>query len=113
MIAVTVRLLAQPQHRAELVRLARDGMLAATRAEPGCISYRFYQDVEDENAFVFVEQWQDWRTLHDHFRSEHFGRFAEALPGLIAGEPEAYFQEVAATRGLDAVDEARGPATPR
>lgn len=31
---------------------------AASRLEPNCISYRLYEDIESENEFVFVEEWE-------------------------------------------------------
>lgn len=107
MVAVMLRLVAKPEMREELLRRVKEDLLVATRSEPGCIRYRFYQDVEDENAFSFVEHWEDQESLDGHFRSAHVGTFLGALPDLIAEGPEAFFQEVSRTRGLEAVEEAR------
>lgn len=112
MIAVMLRLVAKPEKSAELERRVKEDLLEATRAEPGCIRYRFYRDVEDPNAFSFVEHWQDWKSLNGHFRSAHVSAFLQALPELLAGEPEAFFQEIARTRGLEAVEEANQEVPP-
>lgn len=112
MIAVTLRLVAQPEKREELLRRVKEGLFGPTRAERGCIRYRFYQDVEDPNAFSFVEEWESWEALNEHFRSEHVGRFLEAVGGLVSAPPEARFHEVLSTQGMEAVEAARqgGPS---
>jgi quinol monooxygenase YgiN len=110
MIVVMLRLVAQPGKGNELVRRVREEMFGPTRQEPGCIRYRFYQDVENENAFSFVEEWESWEALNGHFRSEHVGRFLAGLGDLLAEPPEGGFHEVARSRGLEAVDEARAGA---
>ena len=107
MIAATVRLVVQPTRRTELLRRVREEMFEQTRAEPGCRSYRFYQDVEDENAFSFVEEWASWDALDAHFRSAHVDRFLAAVPDLVSEPPVARFHEVAATRGMEAIEAAR------
>lgn len=112
MIVVTLRLVARSEKREELLRRVREGLFGPTRAEPGCIRYRFYQDVEDPNAYSFVEHWQDWQSLNSHFRSAHVGAFLQVLPELIAQEPEAHFQEIARTKGLEAVEAARQEVPP-
>lgn len=107
MIAVALRLVAKEDKRDELLARVKEGLLGPTRAEPGCIKYRFYQDVENPNAFSFVEQWESWDAVYDHFRSEPVGRFLEVLESLIAEAPDMALYEVAETRGLEAVEEAR------
>jgi quinol monooxygenase YgiN len=107
MIAAAVRLVAQPGKRDELLRRVREEMFQPTRREAGCIQYRFYQDVEDPNAFSFVEEWRDHGCLDEHFRSKHVGRFLEAVGDLVSEPPEARFYDVTEVRGLEAIEEAR------
>jgi len=107
MIAVMLRLVARDDTTDELARRVREDMLAATRREAGCISYRFYQDIEDPNAFSFVEEWESWEALDDHFRSDHVGTFLADLGDLLAEPPEGGFHEVARSRGLEAIGAAR------
>lgn len=106
-VVVSFRLVARPERREELLRFVQDEMLAATRAEPGCLSYRFYQDVEDPNAFTFVEEWASADALDGHFRSAHVGRALTGIPDLVSEPPQARFHGVARTRGLEAVEAAR------
>lgn len=110
MIAVMLRLVARVETRDELMRRVRDEMLVPTRREPGCIRYCFYQDIEDPNAFSFVEEWESWEALNDHFRSGHVGHFLAGLGDLLAQPPEGGFHEVAGRRGLEAIGAAREAA---
>jgi quinol monooxygenase YgiN len=107
MIAVTLRLVARPESRLELLRQVRENLLPPTRREPGCLSYRFYQDIEDANAFSFVEEWNDWMSLNNHFRSERVGTFLGGLGDLISEPPLARIHEVSGTRGAEAIQQAR------
>lgn len=101
MIAGAVRLVARPEKREEVLRRVKEEMFAPTRRTPGCIKYRFYQDVENPNAFSFVEEWESWRALHRHFTSEHVGRFLQAVGQLVSEPPEARFYEVVSTSTLE------------
>lgn len=54
-------------------------MVAATRAEPGCISYAFWQSIEEETLFRVYEEWQDLSALEAHFNAPHMAVFRESL----------------------------------
>ncbi len=58
MIVVVGRVRTDAQRRARLIEIGQR-VAQASRAEPGCISYRLHEDTEVENDFVFVEEWQD------------------------------------------------------
>ncbi len=48
---------------------------AATREEPGCLSYDFFTCTDDPDRLVFVESWVD-QAAHDyHMEQEHTKRF--------------------------------------
>ncbi len=63
-------------------------VLAATRAEAGCISYLLNASVEDPTQFVFVEQWRERADLDVHVKSAHMKTFAAALRDVLAGRPK-------------------------
>lgn len=60
-------------------------MAEATRAEPGCIAYRFAADLADPNTFLIFEEWASEEALGRHFTSPHMRVFREQIPGLVAG----------------------------
>lgn len=68
--------------RAALVRLEE-----ATRAEPGCREFRFYQALGDLERFVLVEEFADEAALAVHMRLPHTRAFFElGLTAAIAAE---------------------------
>jgi quinol monooxygenase YgiN len=46
--------------------------VAATRAEPGCITFVAYRDADDPDHFVLYEQYVDEDALEAHRQSPHF-----------------------------------------
>ena len=60
-------------------------IIAASRAEPGCISYTLYQDPYDKTAFFFFEEWKDQAAIDSHFATPHFKAFGEKMKNLAAG----------------------------
>lgn len=48
---------------------------AASRAEPGCITFDVSRSNDDPNSFVLYEEWQDQAALDVHYQTEHFQKF--------------------------------------
>ena len=99
MIAVIGRVRTDAERREALVAIGQR-VAAASRAEAGCRSYRLYQDTEDPDEFVFVEEWDGDEALQTHFRTPHIAEFMGAIPGAIVAPPDVKFHEVAGTRDL-------------
>jgi quinol monooxygenase YgiN len=99
MIVAIGRVQTDEEKRAELIRIGQ-AVAAASREEPGCISYGIYQDTEDENAFVFVEQWESEEALQTHFGTAHVAQLMAAIPGAIVQPPDVKFHAVASSRDL-------------
>lgn len=53
--------------------------IKATREEPGCIEYDFYQSQSNENKMVFVERWETREALDAHFTTSHLLRWRDVL----------------------------------
>jgi|FLOH01.1.fsa_nt_gi quinol monooxygenase YgiN len=92
---IVAELEAVPERRAELMQLLT-GMLAPSRAEPGCVSYRYFIDSENANIVHFFELWQDQAAIDFHFATPHFQHLGEAVGDLIVGGPNIQIFEVAA-----------------
>lgn len=60
-------------------------IIAASRAEPGCISYTLYQDPYKHTVFFFFEEWKDQAAIDAHFATPHFKAFGAKLQDLAAG----------------------------
>lgn len=87
MIIVWGRAEAQPEHLQEVVRLGLEHV-RRSRKEPGCLHHSAQRDVENDNALVFYEEWQDMEALQVHFEVPESGQFVAALTPLLVRPPE-------------------------
>jgi quinol monooxygenase YgiN len=109
MIVVVGRVRTDADKRAELERIGQ-AVAAASRPEPGCISYRLYQDTEDENEFVFVEEWEGDEALQRHFATSHIAEFLQAIRATIVAPPDVKFHSIASS--MDLADVTAGRSRP-
>jgi len=63
-------------------REAMAAMVAASRAEEGCVSYAYAVDVLDPSKLHIVEKWVDAAALAYHFQTPHMAAFQAALGQL-------------------------------
>ncbi|MBI2428566.1 MAG: antibiotic biosynthesis monooxygenase [Ignavibacteriales bacterium] len=82
---VTVSFKAKPEKRKEVIELCLS-MIEPSRAEEGCISYNFYQDVTDSNKFFFFEEWKNQQAIDRHADSIHYVKFLPIFQSLIVGK---------------------------
>ena len=61
-------------------------------AEDGCISFRFYQDLEDATRFLIFEEWETQEALEAHWKAPAAPN-APKWPERV-GEPDAMRYEV-------------------
>jgi len=99
MIVVVGRVVTDAGKRADLVRVGQT-VAAASRLEPGCMSYRLYQDTENENEFVFVEEWESDTALQEHFASSHVAEFLQAIQATLVAPPDVKFHTIASSIDL-------------
>ena len=85
MLVVMAKLSVKPDKKTELLALARD-VIAATRKEPGCISYSLLDDPHDAGACLFVEEWVDKKALEQHFTTPHIAEWRAKSKDLLAGK---------------------------
>lgn len=87
MIVVTafanVRPEARDQARAALLRAQTE-----TLKEDGCESYRYFVALDDDAAFVAVENWRDLPALQAHLQSSHIAELSSALTEMVTAAPD-------------------------
>jgi quinol monooxygenase YgiN len=99
-IVVTGRVHVPAGRRERFVEVATE-MCRSSRAEDGCGGYRVYADLEQDDRYVFVEEWADDAALQRHFREPHTDAFMAQLAGLLGEPADALFHTVASSRRLD------------
>ena len=102
MILATSRINVRPEKRSDLLETMR-GMLEPARVEKGCLGYRLYEDVEDRNTFILVEEWKTQDDLERHIRTDNQRRIL-ALMDLLSERPELRFNTVSHTSGMDLIE---------
>ena len=60
-------------------------MAAATREEPGCLSYDFYVGLADPNTLMLFQEWETMDDLMVHFKTPHMEDFLKELPDVLSG----------------------------
>ncbi|MEO1468595.1 MAG: putative quinol monooxygenase [Pseudomonadota bacterium] len=85
-LAVLARITPLPQHRAA-ARDALIGILAPTRAEPGCRQFDLH-DGEGDGTLWLVERWDDDAALEAHYALPHVRAVFAAYENWLACPPE-------------------------
>ena len=101
MILVTLRMIVRSERRSDLLEAMR-GLLEPARVERGCLSYRLYEDVEDGNTFILVEEWETQHDLESHIRTKNQRRLL-TLMDLLSEQPELRFNTVSHTMGMELI----------
>ena len=94
MIVVSGELEIRADRRDEAVELVR-WMMAETAKENGCLTYRFYSDLENPALFRVFEEWESGEDLAAHSKSSHMTEFREKIAGMLAGAPRIAKYEIA------------------
>ena len=61
-------------------RVKQEGILAAVRAEDGCLCYDYYFSEADENELLLIEAWETKRHQEIHIAQPHMAQL-RALKG--------------------------------
>jgi len=75
MVSFIVRFRFAPEDRAEVTETLRL-LAAASRQEPGCVSYIPHLVVGDQDTVLIYEQYRDAAAQDAHRDSEHYKQFA-------------------------------------
>lgn len=86
MVVISGKFTVKPERKADMIRLAT-ALFPPSRAETGCISYNCYQQADDQNAFLFFEEWASQEAIDRHFETPHFKKFMADFPSMIVGTP--------------------------
>jgi quinol monooxygenase YgiN len=105
-IVVIGRVKTNQERRADLIRVGTT-VARASHQEPGCISYRVYEDVEIEDEFVFVEEWESREALFSHFATPHVAAFMRDIFDTVIEAPDVKFHTIESSMDLADVQASR------
>ena len=69
-------------------------LVAATRAEEGCINYDLHQASSDPTLFLFYENWEGKEALDKHSQSPHIKAWRARANDLLAAPTEVTLWEM-------------------
>jgi quinol monooxygenase YgiN len=75
MLVLAVTWMAHPGRENE-VAIIFAKLQAASRQEPGCLTYTVHRHIDDPRRFFIYEQYRDAAALEAHRNSPHFQEFA-------------------------------------
>jgi quinol monooxygenase YgiN len=75
-------------------------MLAASRAEDGCLTYSYAVDVEDPGLIRVYEAWRDPAAIEAHFQAPHMAVWRAACAKHGVSERKLFAYETASERAL-------------
>ena len=88
-------------------------LLGPVRVEPGCVSCELYQEANDGDEILYVEEWETREQLERHMRSPRYERLL-AIMEASAHAPVLRYFTVSDVRGLEYLEEIRlGSTLPR
>jgi len=96
-IAGTVR---APPENLDALRPHQLAMLAASRAEDGCLTYSYGLDVAEPGLIRVFEVWRDQAAIDAHFKAPHMAVWRAACAELGVHDRRLSTYEVAAERAL-------------
>ena len=71
MVIIFVRINVRPEKRKELSQTLLS-IVDEVRKASGCRQASFYQDIENENDIIVIEEWATQKDADDHLRSDIF-----------------------------------------
>ena len=75
-------------------------MVAATLLEPGCRTYAFTPDPDDDDLIRLFELWDDDAALAEHMASAHMAEWRERGASLPTESRDLHVYTIAETRRL-------------
>ncbi len=101
MMIVRMTLNVHPEKHLEVLQTLLS-LMEPLRKVPGCRSCAAFCDIEEENRFILLEEWETRNQMNNHIRSQQF----DVLLGtktLLSDPPRIRIHTVSRTVGMDAV----------
>ena len=70
----------------DAVRAGLADLIAATRAEEGCLAYAAYESSAVPGTYVTVEEWREQADLDAHMQTPHIAQAFDTLGPVLLGE---------------------------
>ena len=99
------RITVRPENRKELCQTI-SSLLEPLKREKGCLTYRFYEEEEDENTFVLIGEWETPSAWNAHLNSDNFAVLVGSI-NLLCNQSHVDFKLLSHVAGIEAMTRAR------
>lgn len=88
MIGVVAKIRVKAGMGAEFEAVAKELEAAVNANEPDCLLYALHKSQEDDNLYVFLEQYKDQAATEFHRKQDHFRTLGRKMGEFMDGPPE-------------------------
>ena len=81
-LTIIAEILAKQEKR-EFVKNELLKLIKTTLKEEGCINYDLHQDNQNENLFLFYENWESRELWQKHMNNKHIADYAKATEDAV------------------------------
>jgi quinol monooxygenase YgiN len=93
-VTLIVALRARPGQEAALEKELR-ALVAATRAERGCLAYELHVSSDQPGLFLLREIWRSLAYHQRHWETPHMKRWGERKGALLASREASFWKQIA------------------
>ncbi|MCE3022489.1 putative quinol monooxygenase [Staphylococcus pasteuri] len=86
MMIINAKIKILEEKRDEYLKLM-ESLVEETRKKDGVLYYSHFEDVQERNTFVIVENYVDETAINSHMESSHFQNFNNKVKEYVAEEP--------------------------
>lgn len=108
MIVATISLKVGQDAQKELLQTF-EGLFGPMLTDQGCLGYRVYREIGNDEVVMLVEQWETKRAWENHLQSKAFTVLLGAI-GLSKDASTVEFQLLTQTTGLNSLKTIREEA---
>jgi len=108
-IIVRIAMNARPEKQKEVMQTLLS-MIESTGEQRGCLSHHVLRNIEDENVFSLIDEWETREDLDQYLRSAKFGVLL-GTKSLLCEPPNIRIHTVSDSEGMAAVNAARDNQT--
>jgi quinol monooxygenase YgiN len=103
MVRTIINVLPEKQKEVLLTLLS---LIELPEKEKGCLSYGIFADIEDQNVFNLISEWQTRQYLDHHIRSDRFSVLL-GIKSLLREPLKIQIVTVSNSEGIEAVNTVR------
>jgi quinol monooxygenase YgiN len=104
-IIVGIKMNVRLEKRTEVMQTLLS-LIEPTENERGCLSCHVFRDIEDQNVFSLIEEWETRQDLDDHIRSDRFSVLL-GTKSLLSEPQQIEIHTISQSEGMEVIHATR------